>query len=442
LVKTYFADDAYLNEKENIEENIMITAYAVAIAESGGKPTACGDKNQSIGLWQIYMPAHFKEYDAGSLFDCDNNAKAAQAISNHGKNWEAWSTWKDDTYRNHLKEAREALGIPLPNITSVNLSRSVVSPGDTVTLIYNVTNATNPGSAMKLLLGATFRPTSGGTDLNDPANDLLVTIPPGSSSVQRSFVVPNTATPGTYDLIVSLMRDANNNNKVDGQDEKWGLKTFGSVLTISSATVCPGVTVTSLPSSVTYTKKNQTKYIYVTITNNSGASRRITAITKQSDELFNIKSISPSLPYTIRNGSSRTFSIRTQGPGSGLPVTAMSPYFNITLDCGTLSAAAVPMMPMPEQQLRVTDLRAMALGQELIFAAVGDGIASLQVEIYDLSGDKIFDSGEVQGNTLIWNLQNNAGQWLARGVYLYLVRVRGLNGEIYVSEIRKLVILR
>jgi uncharacterized surface anchored protein len=45
-------------------------------------------------------------------------------------------------------------------------------------------------------------------------------------------------------------------------------------------TVCTGVTVTSSPSSVTYTntKKNQTKYIYVTITNNSGASRIVTTI--------------------------------------------------------------------------------------------------------------------------------------------------------------------
>jgi GH25 family lysozyme M1 (1,4-beta-N-acetylmuramidase) len=218
------------------------------------------------------------------------------------------------------------------------------------------------------------------------------------------------------------------------------LNTF--VITGAPTTVCPGVTVTSSPSSVTYTKKNQTKYIYVTITNNSGASRRITAIAKQSDEPFTIKSISPSLPYTIRNGSSRTFSIRTQGPGSGLPVTATSPYFNITLDCGTLSAASVPMMPMPEQQLRVTDLRAMALGQELVFAAVGDGIASLQVELFDLSGRKVFDSGEVQGNTFIWNLQNNAGRWLANGVYLYVVRVRGFNGELYVSEVKKLVVLR
>jgi hypothetical protein len=100
------------------------------------------------------------------------------------------------------------------------------------------------------------------------------------------------------------------------------------------------------------------------------------------------------------------------------------------------------MMPMPKQQLRVTDLWGMALGQKIVFAAVGDGIAGFQVELFDLSGRKVFDSGEVQGNTFIWNLQNNAGRWLANGVYLYVARVRGFNGEVYTREVRKLVIWR
>jgi hypothetical protein len=76
------------------------------------------------------------------------------------------------------------------------------------------------------------------------------------------------------------------------------------------------------------------------------------------------------------------------------------------------------------------------------FRVQGQGISSITLEIFDLAGRKIFESGEVRGNTLIWNLQNNAEQRLANGVYLYVVRVRGLNDEVYVSEVRKLVILR
>lgn len=76
-----------------------------------------------------------------------------------------------------------------------------------------------------------------------------------------------------------------------------------------------------------------------------------------------------------------------------------------------------------------------------IFTVEGQGIKSLQTEVFEISGRKVFDSGEVQGNTFTWNLQNNAGQRLANGIYLYVVRVRGFNGEEYVSEVRKLVIL-
>lgn len=81
-------------------------------------------------------------------------------------------------------------------------------------------------------------------------------------------------------------------------------------------------------------------------------------------------------------------------------------------------------------------------GKALKFDVIGQGIEGIFVSIFDLSGRKVFDSGEVQGNTLAWNLQNNAGQPLANGVYLYVMRVRGVNEAIYVSEVRKLVILR
>jgi hypothetical protein len=69
-------------------------------------------------------------------------------------------------------------------------------------------------------------------------------------------------------------------------------------------------------------------------------------------------------------------------------------------------------------------------------------IGWMQISIFDLSGRKVFDSGEVQGNILNWNLQDNTGQPLANGVYLYAIRVRGFDGREYVSEVRKLVILR
>jgi len=71
--------------------------------------------------------------------------------------------------------------------------------------------------------------------------------------------------------------------------------------------------------------------------------------------------------------------------------------------------------------------------------------AQVRIEVFDLSGHKVFDSGEVlrtTANTFIWNLRNSAGQPLANGVYLYVISVRDFNGAVIRSEVKKLVILR
>ena len=76
------------------------------------------------------------------------------------------------------------------------------------------------------------------------------------------------------------------------------------------------------------------------------------------------------------------------------------------------------------------------------FAVQGAGIQSVQVEIYSLMGNQIFDSGESIGNRLVWRTQNDRGQLIANGVYLYQVTIRGVLGEVIRTEIKKLVILR
>jgi len=93
-------------------ESIRVTAYAIARAESEGNPTACGDNNQSIGLWQINIPYH-PEYNREYLFDSDYNAEAARQISSNGQNWNPWCTWErtacggqgNERYKDWLNEA-------------------------------------------------------------------------------------------------------------------------------------------------------------------------------------------------------------------------------------------------------------------------------------------------------------------------------------------------
>jgi hypothetical protein len=98
-----------------------VTAYAIARAESGGRPDAVGDQGNSFGLWQIDRVFH-PQYGVSWLLNPDNNAIAAAAISGGGTNWNPWCTWEasacggrgNDRYRTYLAEATAALAISPP----------------------------------------------------------------------------------------------------------------------------------------------------------------------------------------------------------------------------------------------------------------------------------------------------------------------------------------
>ena len=92
--------------------NSLVTAVAIALAESSGNPNAYNPEtaagaavNQgSYGLWQIYLTAH-PEYAGVNLYDPQTNANAAFAISG-GSNFEPWSTYTSGAYQNQLAAAQ------------------------------------------------------------------------------------------------------------------------------------------------------------------------------------------------------------------------------------------------------------------------------------------------------------------------------------------------
>jgi hypothetical protein len=98
----------------------MARAIAVALAESGGRPDAHNNNastgDDSYGLWQINMrgsmgPARRAQLGIASnaaLLDPQTNAKAMWAISNHGKNWSPWSTFKTNAYLKYMSQATAA----------------------------------------------------------------------------------------------------------------------------------------------------------------------------------------------------------------------------------------------------------------------------------------------------------------------------------------------
>jgi hypothetical protein len=76
------------------------------------------------------------------------------------------------------------------------------------------------------------------------------------------------------------------------------------------------------------------------------------------------------------------------------------------------------------------------------FMADGQGIQEIQVQVFNLAGREVYNSGFVTGSKLYWNGLTNDGRRLANGVYLYVIIYRREDGTILRSEVKKLVILR
>ena len=103
--------------KQGFSNAALKTAYAVAIAESGGRSNAVGDVSlqndkwgPSIGLFQIRSLKKWEKYndpyrDAKRLPNPDFNAAAAWRKSNQGSNWKPWSAYTNTAFLKHLPEA-------------------------------------------------------------------------------------------------------------------------------------------------------------------------------------------------------------------------------------------------------------------------------------------------------------------------------------------------
>jgi hypothetical protein len=94
------------------------TAFAVAKAESSGRPKAYNPPSNntgddSYGIFQINMignlgPDRRERYQLErneDLFDPARNARVAFQMSNKGKDWGAWTTYTKGRYKQFLKDA-------------------------------------------------------------------------------------------------------------------------------------------------------------------------------------------------------------------------------------------------------------------------------------------------------------------------------------------------
>jgi hypothetical protein len=80
--------------------------------------------------------------------------------------------------------------------------------------------------------------------------------------------------------------------------------------------------------------------------------------------------------------------------------------------------------------------------QALHLTANSQAIESVRLEVFDLGGQKIFDSGPVPGATYKWYLQRDDGRPVANGVYLYLFVTRTTDGREVRSSVGKIAVRR
>lgn len=135
--------------------------------------------------------------------------------STQGKMWK----WIVDHYYNAdgggsgLRTAQVTTPVILQPITP---STTEVGPGQSFTLSGGATNTAEVAHS-RILVGASLYSASTGY-LNDPANDVLVTLAPGANMVSRSFAVPASTPNGIFDLLVSLYDDVDENGAIGGND--------------------------------------------------------------------------------------------------------------------------------------------------------------------------------------------------------------------------------
>ena len=164
----------------------LTTAFAIALAESGGRPNAHNDNNRtgddSYGLFQINMlgdlrkerlAKHWKDASGktfrlnrtSDLYNPLTNAKVAYHMTGHGKNWSAWSTYGSGAFAKYLDDAEKVqhgmggpqssmnMGVATPNATHSG-GTATVSANSNVTIKVdmnvNIAQASTAGAKAML----------------------------------------------------------------------------------------------------------------------------------------------------------------------------------------------------------------------------------------------------------------------------------------------------
>ncbi len=110
-----------------------------------------------------------------------------------------------------------------------------------------------------------------------------------------------------------------------------------------------------------------------------------------------------------------------------------------SITCGPSASTSTDVSP---QLAGIVVSSPVKNGEPVSFTVNGQGISETRVQVYNLLGRAVYDSGFTAGERIIWRVNYSESLPLANGVYLYIVTVRGHDGQIIQSKVSKLVILR
>lgn len=169
-------------------------------------------------------------------------------------------------------------------------------------------------------------------------------------------------------------------------------------------------------------------------------------------------------PFNLAPGASVTFSVselsqspalKIPGKANGGDAFALLSQAQLSGNNGKLSTDAASLLeqagtPAPTQGERVGLFQSAVAapnisrdGQPVAFLVSLNAPAQIKLSLFSLTGEKVY-SAQAPGisgtNTLLWNLQNTAGQSAASGLYIYYLEVS--DGGTEQTRMGKVVILR
>jgi hypothetical protein len=326
-----------------------------------------------------------------------------------------------------------------------------LSPDGTFHLAAKATDAAGNSSACSSDLDVvidTAAPTVTVTGVTDGSTYDPSSVPTaGCNTTDGGSGVDTSATVNVSPLPVDDL--GNHTATCSGATDKAGNAANNAQATynVSVTPVCTNVTVSST-ASVTWkpsATRASTKTVRIRVTNNTGSLLTITGRTLDVLKLptppYTIVG-GTSLPKTVKNGRGRTITVRIRKAAGTGEATVARTYVNLALSCGTIAASEPvdAVTALRAQPFRFDGLSIDAKGA-IRLVAKGQGIDSLRLQLFDLRGQLLVDETRQDARAMTLPMIAKTGQTLARGVYLYVVTVRGVKGEIAHTKVEKLVIL-